>query len=183
MKIHYTPLKDLFVVETDSHKDSRGEFSRIYCEHELYGVIGDRKIVQMNISRTRAIGTVRGMHFQIPPHAEMKLVRCQKGRIWDVVIDIRKGSPTFLRWYAEELSENNNRIMVISEGFAHGFQVLEDDSELLYAHTAFFSPSSEVGIRFDDPALAISWPLIPTGLSPRDTGHPNIDSNFCGVEL
>lgn len=183
MNILATPIPDLTVIETVPHVDARGAFGRLYCEKELSRIIGQRHIVQINHSRTAAVGAVRGLHFQYPPHAEMKLVRCLKGRVWDVAIDLRKMSPTFLRWHAQELTPANTRMMVIPEGFAHGFQVIEPDSELLYLHTAFYTPGAEGGLRYDDPELGISWPLKVTDLSERDASHPIIDSNFQGMNL
>ncbi len=183
MNILKTPILGLVVVETTPHVDSRGAFARLYCEHELESLIGQRRIVQINHSRTASIGAVRGLHYQHLPHAEMKLVRCLKGLVWDVAVDLRPDSPTFLRWHAEELTPFKTRMMVIPEGFAHGFQVLEPESELLYMHTAFFTPSAEGGLRHDDPRLAINWPLPVTDLSARDVLHPLIDSNFPGIRL
>lgn len=139
--------------------------------------------MQINHSRTSTIGAVRGLHYQRPPNAEMKLVRCLKGRVWDVAVDIRSNSPTFLRWHAEELTPNNARMIVIPEGFAHGFQVLEPESELLYLHTAFYTAASEGGLRHDDPLLAIHWPLVVTDLSLRDITHPIINSSFDGIVI
>jgi dTDP-4-dehydrorhamnose 3,5-epimerase len=171
------------LVDTITHKDARGEFSRLYCENELRELLGSRQIVQMNHSRTRTVGAIRGMHFQIQPCAEMKLVRCLLGRIWDVAVDLRQGSSTFLHWHAEVLSPGNNRMMVIPEGFAHGFQVLEPESQMLYMHTDFYTPALERGLRYDDALLGIVWPLKPTQVSPRDRNHPNIDSTFKGIAL
>jgi dTDP-4-dehydrorhamnose 3,5-epimerase len=171
------------LVDTVTHKDARGEFSRLYCETELRELLGSRRIVQMNYSRTKTVGAIRGIHFQMQPCAEMKLVRCLLGRVWDVAVDIRQGSSTFLHWHAEELSPANNRMMVIPEGFAHGFQVLEPESELLYMHTDFYTPASEGGLRHDDTLLGVLWPLTPTDISQRDRSHPNIDSTFKGVAL
>jgi dTDP-4-dehydrorhamnose 3,5-epimerase len=178
-----TPIPGLVVVETAPRIDNRGAFTRIYCELELSRLIGQRRIVQINHSRTAIIGTVRGLHYQRPPCAEMKLVRCLKGSVWDVAVDLRHDSPTFLRWHAEELTSVNTRMLVIPEGFAHGFQVLEPDSELLYLHTAFYRPSAEGGLRYDDPRLAIHWPLAVTDLSQRDIAHPFINSDFSGITL
>jgi dTDP-4-dehydrorhamnose 3,5-epimerase len=178
-----TPILGLVVVETTPHLDNRGAFARLYCEHELTSLIGQRRIVQINHSRTAAIGAVRGLHYQHLPHAEMKLVRCLKGLVWDVAVDLRPDSPTFLCWHAEVLTPTKTRMMVIPEGFAHGFQVLEPESELLYMHTAFFTPSAEGGLRHDDPRLAINWPLPVTDLSARDVLHPLIESNFSGIRL
>jgi dTDP-4-dehydrorhamnose 3,5-epimerase len=183
MIILKTPILGLVVVETTPHLDSRGAFARLYCEHELTSLIGQRRIVQINHSRTATTGAVRGLHYQHLPHAEMKLVRCLKGLVWDVAVDLRPDSPTFLRWHAEELTPTKTRMMVIPEGFAHGFQALEPESELLYMHTAFFTPSAEGGLRHDDPRLAINWPLAVTDLSARDVLHPLIDSNFPGIRL
>jgi len=128
-------------------------------------------------------GAIRGMHFQNPPYAEMKLVRCLRGRVWDVAVDLRASSPTFLRWHAEELSAENRLMMAIPEGFAHGFQVLEPESELLYLHTALYHKPSEGGVRFDDPVLAIQWPLSVTDVSSRDTQHPLITPHFAGIAI
>jgi dTDP-4-dehydrorhamnose 3,5-epimerase len=121
------------------------------------------------------------MHFQNPPHAEMKLVRCLKGRVWDVAVDLRSGSPTFLRWHAEELAPEGARMLVIPEGCAHGFQALEPESELLYLHTAFYAPEAEGGVSYADPRLAITWPLPVSDLSPRDRSQPPIDHDFRGI--
>lgn len=181
MNISQTPISGLMVIETKSHFDQRGAFSRLYCQEELQETIGSRRIVQINQSRTHTVGAVRGLHFQHPPHAEMKLVRCIKGKVWDVAVDLRAGSPTFLKWHAEELSFSNARMMVIPEGFAHGFQVLEADSELLYLHTDFYKPEAEGGVAHDDPRLIIAWPLPITDLSVRDQNHPPISSSFPGI--
>ena len=181
MKTHRLPIEGLVLVEAESRADERGHFTRLYCRDELGEVIGERHIVQINLSSTRAVGAVRGTHYQSQPHAETKLVRCIKGRVWDVAVDLRAGSPTFLRWHAEELSAENAHMMVIPEGFAHGFQVMEQDSELLYLHTAFYTPSAEGGFRPTDPALSIAWPLPPQDLSDRDLNHPLLTSEFTGL--
>jgi dTDP-4-dehydrorhamnose 3,5-epimerase len=178
-----TSILGLVVIETAPHIDHRGAFARLYCEDELSSLMGPRRIVQINHSSTATIGAVRGLHYQRPPHAEMKLVRCLKGRVWDVAVDLRRESPTFLNWHAEELTPTNTRMMVIPEGFAHGFQVLEPESELLYLHTALYTPGREGGLRHDDPRLAIHWPLAVTDLSARDAAHPFINSDFSGVDL
>lgn len=156
---------------------------RLYCEHELAEIIGKRHIVQINHSRTASVGAVRGMHYQNPPHMEMKMVRCLKGRVWDVAVDLRAGSPTLLQWHAEELTPGNARMLVIPEGCAHGFQVLEPGSELLYLHTEFYSPKVEGGVPFNDPRLAIAWPLPVTDISQRDRNHANITSDFHGIAI
>jgi dTDP-4-dehydrorhamnose 3,5-epimerase len=181
VKIHQTPVPDLKVVETELHNDERGFFTRLFCRDELSEVVGGRQIVQINQSKTRTVGAVRGMHFQHEPHAEMKLVRCIKGKVWDVAVDLRAGSATFLKWHAEELSAENAHMMVMPEGFAHGFQVLEENSELLYLHTAVYTPSAEGAVRPTDPRLLIAWPLAPQDLSDRDRNHPLLTSDFTGL--
>ena len=183
MKIHSTSMTDLALAEGQVYKDERGAFARLFCEQELSSVIGERKIVQINHSCTEAVGAVRGLHFQHAPHAEMKLVRCLKGKVWDVVVDLRSQSPSYKRWYAQVLSPQNAHMIVIPEGFAHGFQVLEAGSELLYLHTAFYNCESEGGVRHDDPALGINWPLPITDISARDSSHAYIDTTFRGVVL
>jgi dTDP-4-dehydrorhamnose 3,5-epimerase len=181
VKLHALPIAGANLVESARHCDARGAFMRLFCADELAEVIGARTVVQINHSRTTAVGAIRGLHFQHPPHAEMKLVRCLKGRVWDVMVDLRAGSPTFLHWHGEELSTQNARMMVIPEGCAHGFQVLDPDSELLYLHTAFYAPHAEAGLRYDDPRLGIAWPLPVTDISARDAGHAPIADDFLGI--
>jgi dTDP-4-dehydrorhamnose 3,5-epimerase len=183
MNILPSRIAGLAVAETAARADHRGAFMRLFCQQELALVLGARQIVQINHSRTSQIGAVRGLHFQYPPHAEMKLVRCLRGRVWDVAVDLRAGSPTFLQWHAEELSAGNARMMIIPEGCAHGFQVLEADSELLYLHTAFYTPDAEGGVRHDDPRIAIRWPGPITDLSERDRSHPLLSADFAGIPL
>lgn len=183
MKITPTAISGVAVVETNVFTDHRGEFARLFCVSDLAGVIGNRHIAQVNISRTKNPGAVRGMHFQRPPHAETKFVRCIKGAVWDVVVDLRAGSPTLLQWHAEELTAKNARMLVVPEGCAHGFQVLERDSELLYLHTELYAPEAEDGISYDDPLVAISWPLPISELSVRDRQHLQIPSNYSGIKI
>ncbi|WGI24895.1 dTDP-4-dehydrorhamnose 3,5-epimerase [Halomonas alkaliantarctica] len=183
MNICPSPIAGLLVVETIPYADVRGVFSRLFCDKELAPLISSRQIVQVNHSRTATVGAIRGLHFQHPPHAEMKLVRCLKGRVWDVAVDLRQHSPTFLHWHAEELTPENALMMAIPEGFGHGFQVLEPDSELLYLHTAHYTPEAEEGLRYDDPHLGIKWPHTVTELSERDAKHSLIDANFQGISL
>lgn len=183
LKITDTKISGLHVVEGAPVVDARGSFSRLFCAEELSGILDGRKIVQINQSKTNAIGAVRGLHFQYPPKAEMKFVRCLHGRVWDVALDLRAGSATFMQFHAQELSQDNNLMMVIPEGCAHGFQVLEAGSELLYLHTAFYDSMAEGGVRYNDPLSNISWPLPPTDLSPRDAAHPFLDRSFRGLSL
>jgi len=183
MKIHQTPINGLVVIDSERQSDDRGFLHRLFCEEELREVVGQRQIVQINQSRTRTVGAARGLHYQRQPHAEMKFVRCLSGKVWDVAVDLRAGSSTFLKWHAEELSAENARMMVIPEGFAHGFQVLEADSELLYLHTAHYTSSAEGGVRVMEPRLSIRWPLAVRDLSNRDRNHPLLASDFPGLEL
>lgn len=181
MTFHTTPLDGVMVAETRQFSDHRGGFGRLFCEQDLAPVIGARRIVQVNHSRTRAQGAIRGLHFQRSPHAEMKFVRCIAGRVWDVAVDLRRASPTFLHWHAEELSPQNGRMLVVPEGCAHGFQVLEEDSQMLYLHTAFYAPDAEGGVAYDDPRLAIPWPLAPTDVSDGDRRRIHLTHDFTGI--
>lgn len=183
MNIISTAIQGLQIVETMPYIDSRGTFARFYCDQELESLIGGYRIVQINHSRTTKVGAVRGLHFQYPPHAEIKMVRCLKGRVWDVAVDIRKGSETYLRWHAEELTPANGKMIVIPEGFLHGFQVLEPESELLYFHTSNYNPEAEGALRYNDPSIGISWPLPATDVSLRDQQHPLINQDFFGISL
>jgi dTDP-4-dehydrorhamnose 3,5-epimerase len=183
MKITATRISGVVVVEHGPFSDERGTFTRLFCSSELAGILGSRHVVQINRSRTAAVGAVRGLHYQRAPYAEMKLVTCLKGRVWDVAVDLRAGSETFLNWHAEELNACNSRMVVIPEGCAHGFQILEPDSELLYLHTAPYHMPSEGGIQALDPRLRISWPLPIADLSERDKNHPLLSSNFMGLNV
>lgn len=182
MKMVSTAVDSVVIIDTAKQIDKRGDFFRAYCQFELAPIIGERQILQINISQTYAVGAVRGLHYQRSPHAEMKLIRCIKGKVWDVAVDLRAGSPTYLKWHAEELMAENAKMMVIPEGCAHGFQVLEENSELLYLHTAFYTPEAEGGVRFNDPRLNIQWPLEITEVSDRDRLHPLIGPDFHGIQ-
>jgi dTDP-4-dehydrorhamnose 3,5-epimerase len=184
MKFLELDLPGAYVIEAEPIRDSRGFLARIFSEDE-FAQIGCRdKIVQMNHTRTIAKGVVRGMHYQIPPFSECKVVKCIRGRVFDVVIDIRAGSKTFLKWTAVEISEENMRMMYVPRGFAHGFQSLIEGCELIYLHTAPYVKNAERGLRADDPEIAITWPLPITEQSARDLSHPLIDlKHFKGVTL
>ena len=160
--------------------DERGWLQRLFCADELRAAGWGSGIAQINQSYTALRGTVRGMHFQHTPVAEAKLVSCLRGRIWDVVVDLRTESPTYLQWHAEELSPENKTSLLIPERCAHGFQTLTEDVELLYLHSAMYSPENEAGLCPTDPALGIGWPLAITQISRRDALHPPIDKNFTG---
>ena len=163
--------------------DARGFFSRFFCAEKLAQVGWTKSIAQINHTFTAERGTIRGMHFQYPPDAEMKLVSCTRGEVWDVAVDLRRDSPTFLQWHAEHLSADNHCALLIPEGFAHGYQTLTDNVELLYCHSSSYAPHSEAGLHALDKRLAIAWPLTPNGLSVRDSGYAMIDDTFQGVIL
>jgi dTDP-4-dehydrorhamnose 3,5-epimerase len=177
------PLKNSFLILPEMIKDDRGEFGRIYCCEEFGRFIEGKKIVQVNHSVNKHKGTIRGMHYQQTPHLEAKMIRCIKGAVYDVIIDIRINSKTFLKWYSVELSAMNKKMLYVPEGFAHGFQVLLDDTELIYFHTGFYNKKSEGGISYNDPQLGIKWPLPPAYLTDRDLSNALIDNNFKGVLL
>ncbi|MDX9845042.1 MAG: dTDP-4-dehydrorhamnose 3,5-epimerase [Aquabacterium sp.] len=182
MKLHATPIADLWEVQTEPRGDERGQLTRLFCVDLFASIRHDLRFVQTNLSYTAQRGTVRGMHFQRAPALEAKLIRCLRGRVFDVAVDLRAGSPTFGRWHAVELSQDNQRQLFIPEGCAHGFQTLCDDVELLYQHTAAYRPDCEGGVRHDDPRLAIAWPLPVSVLSERDRQHPLITPYFSGVQ-
>jgi len=178
-----TALAGLAVVQRQRLSDSRGFLSRIFCAEELAAAGWTVPIAQINHTLTSRKGTVRGMHFQHPPHAEAKLVSCLRGSVFDVAVDLRHGSPSFLHWHGVELSAANGRALLIPPGFAHGFQALTDDAELLYCHSSAYTPAAEGAVHPLDPTLAIEWPLAVAELSERDANHPRIDGTFEGVVL
>lgn len=177
------PLAGLKLVERQHLDDRRGFLSRLFCAEELAAAGWAKPIAQINHTRTIKRGTVRGLHFQRPPHTEMKLVSCIRGKIWDIAVDVRSNSPTFLHWHAEHLSVDNGRAYLIPEGFAHGFQTLTEDVDLLYCHSAAYCSSAEAGLNPMDARLAITWPLVINELSVRDSAHPLIGTDFKGVRL
>jgi dTDP-4-dehydrorhamnose 3,5-epimerase len=177
------PLAGLKLIERQRLCDSRGFLSRLFCAEELATAGWREPIAQINHTFTAQLGAVRGMHYQTPPHAEMKLVSCIQGEVWDVAVDLRADSPTFLCWHAELLSAINDRALLIPEGFAHGFQTLTHNVTLLYCHTAANSPAAERALNAQDPRLSITWPLAITEISPRDARHPLLDMNFEGIRL
>jgi dTDP-4-dehydrorhamnose 3,5-epimerase len=168
-----TPLHNAFVIHLKPFIDERGHFSRLFCENELRTGIGfDKKIVQINHSFTKQKGSVRGLHFQVPPYSEVKIIKCIRGKVFDVMVDMRPNSATYLQWHSVVLSPEANNAVLIPEGFAHGFQTLKANCELLYFHTAFYTPNTEGGLRYDDPKLKIDWTLPVTQISVRDKNHP-----------
>ncbi len=180
-KVTDTPLSSLKVVERKPRGDSRGYFSRLFCSDELRSAGWQNPVVQINHTFTRQRGALRGMHFQQAPHAEMKLVTCLHGEVLDVAVDLRAGSPAFLRWHGERLSPENGRALLIPEGFAHGFQALTDDCELLYLHSHAYTPASEGGVNAHDPRIGIEWPLPVTEQSDRDRGFALLSLDYTGL--
>ncbi|WP_455273004.1 dTDP-4-dehydrorhamnose 3,5-epimerase family protein [Rhizobium herbae] len=178
---HQTPLQGLSVISRKTLSDDRGFLSRLFCEDDLAAFGWQGRIAQLNETGTLHKGTVRGMHFQRPPHAEIKLVTCTRGRVLDVAVDIRAHSPTFLQHFAIELSEDNACSLLIPKGFAHGFQALTGDVRMIYAHSESYAAASEGGLNPQDPALGIDWPLPVVNLSPRDAAHPLLSPDYRGV--
>jgi len=176
-----TPLSGLYVLQRTIRADDRGWLERMYCETDLASVLDSRPIVQVNRTLTRARTTVRGMHYQLPPSAEAKMVSCLRGAAFDVAVDLRRDSPTFLQWHAEALDAENRRSLFIPEGFAHGFQALSDECELLYFHTAAYDADAERGLHPTEPRVAIEWPLPLEHLSERDASHPPLAAEFDGI--
>jgi dTDP-4-dehydrorhamnose 3,5-epimerase len=154
-----TDLKDAFVVDLERREDERGFFARTWCANEFAGAGLSTRLVQCNVSFNRYRGTLRGMHYQVAPHAEVKLVRCTRGAIYDVIIDLRPESPTYKRWEGFELSAGNGRALYVPEGFAHGYQTLTDEVETFYQVSEFYAPGAERGVRWNDPAFGVEWPL------------------------
>lgn len=171
MKFLPTPLSGAYVIELEPIEDERGFFARSFCQNEFREHGLDPVVAQCNVSFNRKRGTLRGLHYQAEPHAEAKLVRCTRGAIWDVIVDLREDSSTARKWHAIELTADNRRALYIPPGLAHGFQTLEDDSEVLYQMSEYFHPESARGVRWDDPVLAIDWPLPNPVLSRKDQSY------------
>jgi dTDP-4-dehydrorhamnose 3,5-epimerase len=177
-----TRIDGLVVIRRKPIGDDRGFLSRLFCEQEFAALGVSMRAQQINHTMTRRRGAVRGMHFQNPPHAEIKLVTCLRGTVFDVAVDLRKGSPTFLQWHGEMLSADTPTSFYIPRGFAHGFQAMADDCELVYLHSDPYHPASEGALQALDPKLAIRWPLPLTEMSERDRGHAHLAADFAGIE-
>lgn len=182
-EITETALLGLVSIQRKRVGDDRGYFERMFCSQDLEFATADKTLTQINHSQTRRRGTVRGLHFQNPPYAEMKIVSCLKGCVFDVAVDLRKSSPTFLKWHGEVLSAKNSKTILIPEGFAHGFQTLEEDCEMLYFHTAAYHSKAEAGLNALDPKLSVTWPIPITERSHRDNQLQFIGEDFLGVIL
>ncbi|MCB2055036.1 MAG: dTDP-4-dehydrorhamnose 3,5-epimerase [Geminicoccaceae bacterium] len=178
MRVIEAPMAGVHLLEVERRGDARGYFGRCFCRTELEALGVDREIRQGNLSRSTRAGTLRGLHYQLPPAAETKIVQCLAGRVYDVVLDLRPTSATFGRHYGASLDADNGRMMVVPEGCAHGFLTLTDDCLVHYLVSAEYAPEAERGIRFDDPAFSIRWPMRPTLVSDRDRAHPPFDPAF-----
>jgi dTDP-4-dehydrorhamnose 3,5-epimerase len=173
MKFHPTPLAGAYTIELEKRGDDRGFFARTFCVNE-FGALGlDAKIVQINNSLSRIQGTLRGLHYQLAPKAETKIVRCIRGALFDVILDLRQESPTFGQWFGAELTAENRTMMYVPKGFAHGFITLEPDTEAFYLATEFYGPDRERCVRWNDPKFGIKWPAEPVVISDKDKNTPD----------
>ena len=166
-------LRDAYLIELDKHGDHRGFFARLWCQKEFeeHGLVSD--VLQANIFFSKLKGTIRGLHYQEEPYAETKFIRCAKGAVYDVVVDIQPDSPTFMQWFAVELTEDNYKMLYVPKGYAHGFQSLEPDTEVTYLVSEFYTPQAEGGVRYNDPAFGIEWPLPVAEISDKDRSWPD----------
>lgn len=181
LNVEPTAIAGVQRVSSQRLGDSRGHLARLFCADELRGAGWHGPVAQVNLTHTARRGTVRGLHHQHPPHGEMKLVSCLRGEVWDVAVDLRRGSPTFLQWHGERLSGDNGVALLIPEGCAHGFQTLTDEVDMLYCHSAAHAPQAEGGVHPLEPRLALPWPLPIGELSARDAGHPLLAADYAGV--
>jgi dTDP-4-dehydrorhamnose 3,5-epimerase len=182
MKFRPTAVHGAHLIDLERRGDDRGFFARFFCENEFADAGLIKHFAQINTSLTQKRGTLRGMHYQLPPSAEVKVVRCIKGALFDVVLDLRPDSPTFGKWFGETLDAENRTMMYVPEGCAHGFVTLADDTEALYLVSHPYGPEDERGIRFNDPRFAIDWPVSPTEVSAKDSNWPDFDPAFHGIE-
>jgi dTDP-4-dehydrorhamnose 3,5-epimerase len=178
MKFTELPLPGAFLIDLEKREDERGFFARTFCLNEFKQHQLDANVVQINNSLSADKGTLRGMHYQLAPKAETKIVRCIKGSLFDVIVDLRKESPTFLKWFGAELSAENRRMMYVPKGFAHGFVTLEAHTEVFYLVSEFYAPDMERGIRYNDPAIGIEWPVQPQVVSEKDLKHPDFNEAY-----
>jgi dTDP-4-dehydrorhamnose 3,5-epimerase len=176
------PLKGAYLIDPERRADSRGFFARSFCANEFLAAGLETQFVQINESYNRVRGTLRGLHYQLPPSAEVKVVRAVKGALFDVIVDLRAGSPTFLKWFGSELSEDNRRQLYVPRGFAHGYITMTEEVEAQYLVSAFYSPDVERGVRWDDRSIGVNWPLCPMEISEKDRKWPDLDFAFHGTE-
>lgn len=176
MKFNKLPLKGAYTIELEKREDDRGFFARYWCKNEFEELGLDTNIIQINNSLSKYKGTLRGIHYQLPPKSETKIVRCIKGSFWDVIVDLRKDSETFGKWFGEKLSAENRKIMYVPKGFGHAFITLQNNTEILYLVTESYAPDFECTIRWNDPNFTIKWPIKPLIISDKDKNAP--DFNF-----
>jgi dTDP-4-dehydrorhamnose 3,5-epimerase len=182
MKFWPTPIDGAFAIELERRGDNRGFFSRLFCATEFSESGLASRFVQINNSLSTKRGTLRGLHYQLVPNAEVKIVRCICGSLWDAIVDLRPDSTTFGRWFGTELNDDNRLMMYVPRGVAHGILTLSDDTEALYLVSEFYVPEQERGIRWDDLRFAIKWPILPSEISPKDLSWPDFDPEFHGIE-
>ena len=182
MLFHETPLVGAYLIEQERRGDARGFFARYFCENEFGAKDLETRFVQINNSLSAKAGTLRGLHYQLPPSAEVKVVRCVRGSLWDVIVDLRPDSPTFKKWFGAELNAENRLMMYVPRGFAHAILTLSDDAEAIYLVSAFYGPQEERGVRWNDPAIGIEWPIQPVEISDKDAKWPDLDADFHGLE-
>jgi len=178
MKFNPTPLADAYTIDLEKREDERGFFARFFCVNEFDNAGLDRNVVQINNSLSIDKGTLRGIHYQLAPKAETKIVRCIRGSLFDVIVDLRPDSPTFLKWFGATLSADNRTMMFVPKGFGHAFLTLEENTEALYLVTEFYSPENERGMRWNDPKVGIEWPIEPIIISDKDKNHPDFNISY-----
>jgi len=183
MTFKESALKGVYIIELKPFIDNRGLFARTFCKKEFQEIGHDQEFVQFNHSVTHKKGSIRGMHYQMPPFSEIKLIRCVRGSVYDVIIDLRKDSSTFLKYTSVEITEHNMLSLYIPHGFAHGFQTLEDNTQLIYHHTAYYTPGYEAGILYNDPAIGITWPLPVSVITEKDLNHSLLKKSFIGISI
>jgi dTDP-4-dehydrorhamnose 3,5-epimerase len=182
VQFHKTPLEGAYRIELDKRVDDRGFFARVFCENEFSAAGLEARFVQANNSLTLKKGALRGLHYQLPPSAEVRVVRAIRGALWDVIVDLRPGSPIYLKWFGAELNEDNRSMLYIPRGFGHGFITLTDNVEAFYLHGAFYSPGAERGLRWNDLPVGIIWPIEPQEMSDKDRKWPDLNPEFHRVE-
>ena len=178
MKFEELPLKDSYIINLEERSDDRGFFSRFFCKKEFEEYNLDTNIVQANNSLSKYKGTIRGIHFQLKPKAETKIVRCIRGSLWDVILDLRKNSPTFGKWHGETLTAENRKMMYVPKGFGHAYISLEDNVEILYLVSEFYAPEYERIVRWNDLKFNIQWPIEPVIISDKDRNSPDFNENY-----
>ncbi len=182
MKFHKTPLDGAYLIELERRGDERGFFARLFCEKEFAAQGLETRFVQVNTSLSAKAGTLRGLHYQLPPSSEVKVVRAIKGALWDVIVDLRVGSATFCKSFGAKLDDENRLMMYVPRGFAHATLTLVDGAEILYLVSDFYAPQCERGVRWNDPAVGVAWPIAPTEISEKDRNWPDLDPEFHGLE-